>query len=121
MFPTLAWLWSRCQFLVLSLIAHVGRSETHSLDGGHKLISKGCWNVPFEMLPDNAEDGPEHIDTKIIGEAASYCTMENVQDYTLSARRPNEPMYALIVISSIRDAPGGDNAHIYIWWRKWRR
>ena len=26
----------------LSLIAHVGRSETHSLDGGHTLISKGC-------------------------------------------------------------------------------
>ena len=40
--------------------------------------------------------------------------MENVQDYTLSARRPNEAMYALIVISSIRDAPGVDNAHIYM-------
>ena len=68
----------------------------------------------FEMLPDKTEDGPEHTDTKIIGEAASYCTMENLQDYTLSARQPNEPMYALIVISSIRDAPRDDNAHIYI-------
>ena len=97
---------------VLSLIAHVGRSETHNLDGGHKLISKGCWNVPFEMPIANAEDAPEHADTKIIGEVASYCTMENVQDYTLSARRPNEPMYALIVTSSIRNAPEGDNAHV---------
>ena len=99
---------------VLSLIAHVGRSETHILDGGHKLISKGCWNVPFETPHVKADGAPEHTDTKIIGEAASYCTMENVQDYTLSARRPNEPMYALIVISSIRSAPGGDNAHIYM-------
>ena len=65
---------------VLSLIAHVGRSETHSLDGGHKLISTGCLNVPFEMPPVKAEDAPELTDTKIIGEAASYCTMENVQD-----------------------------------------
>ena len=32
---------------VLPLLAHVGRSETLTLDGGHKLISKGCWNVPF--------------------------------------------------------------------------
>ena len=99
---------------VLSLIAHVGRSETHNLDGGHKLISKGCWNVPFKMPLVSTEGAPEHADTKINGEAASYCTMENVQDYTLSARRPNAPMYALIVISSARNAPEGDNAHIYM-------
>ena len=33
---------------VLSLLAHVGRSETVPLQGGHKLISRGRWNVPFE-------------------------------------------------------------------------
>ena len=99
---------------VLSLIAHVDRSETHNLDGGHKLISKGCWNVPFEMPSVRTDGAPEHADTKIRGELASYCTMENVQDYTLSARRPNEPMYALIVISSVRNASEGENAHIYM-------
>ena len=36
---------------VRSLRAPVSRSETHSLDGGHKLISKGCWNIPFDSPP----------------------------------------------------------------------
>jgi len=99
---------------VLSLIAHVGRSETQNLDGGYKLVSKGCWNVPFEMSPPQSDGAPEHADIKIVGEVASYCTMENVQDYTLTARRPTEPMYALIIISSVRKAPGNDNGHIYM-------
>ena len=65
---------------VLSLLAHVGRSETVELEGGHKIISRGCWNVPF-MAPQKSSDGaPEHADVKVLGEVASYCTMENVQD-----------------------------------------
>ena len=99
---------------VLSLIAHVGRSDTLNLDGGHKLISRGCWNVPFDAPSSSDNDAPEHADTKIIGEVASYCTMETVHDYTLSARRPNERMYALIIISSIREDPANKNAHIYM-------
>ena len=99
---------------VLSLIAHVGRSETQILDGGYKLVSKGCWNVPFEMSSRQPDGAPEHADIKIVGEVASYCTMENVQDYTLTARRPTEPMYALVIISSVRKAPGDDNGHIYM-------
>ena len=38
---------------VLSLLAHVGRSETVSLEGGHKLVSRGCWDVPFEPSQEN--------------------------------------------------------------------
>ena len=60
------------------------------------------------------DGAPEHADTKILGEVASYCTMENVQDYTLTARRPSEAMYALIVISDVREMPGDNNAHIYM-------
>ena len=99
---------------VLSLVAHVGRSETVNLDGGHKLISKGCWNVPFLTSQEKDDGAPEHADVKILGEVASYCTMENVQDYTLSTRRATEPMYALIVISGVRQAPEGNNAHVYM-------
>ena len=99
---------------VLSLIAHVGRSETQTLDGGYKLVSKGCWNVPFEVPSPHPDGAPEHADVKIVGEIASYCTMENVQDYTLTTRRPTEPMYALIVISSVRKAPEDDSGHIYM-------
>jgi len=99
---------------VLSLIAHVGRSETQNLDGGYKLVSKGCWNVPFQMSSPKQDGAPEHADVKVVGEVASYCTMENVQDYTLTARRPTEPMYALIIISNVRKAPGDDNGHIFM-------
>ena len=99
---------------VLSLLAHVGRSETIRLEGGHKLISKGCWNVPFEPLQEKPEGAPEHADVEILGEVASYCTMENVQDYTLTARRPTEPMYALILISSVRLVPNSTNEYVYM-------
>ena len=51
---------------VPSLIAHVGRSETHSLDGGHKLISKGRWNVRFDSPPVETDGAPEHAETNII-------------------------------------------------------
>ena len=99
---------------VLSLTAHVGRSDIVDLDGGHKLISKGCWNVPFDESEFRAEGAPEHADTKILGGVVSYCTMENVQDYTLSGRRPNEPVYALLVISSVRAAAEGGDAYNYM-------
>ena len=99
---------------MLSLVAHVGWSETLTLDGGHKLIRKGCWNVPFGTPRVKADGAPEHADVKILGEVASYCTMETVQDYTLAARRATEPLYALIVISGVRQAPGSNNAHVYM-------
>ena len=81
---------------------------------GHKLISHGCWNVPFAPPQAKPDGAPEHADVKILGEVAAYCTMENVQDYTLSARRATEPMYALVVISSVRPAPQSENAHVYM-------
>ena len=49
---------------VLSLVAHVGRSETVNLEGGHKLISRGCWNVPFEPPQAKPDGVPEHADGK---------------------------------------------------------
>ena len=39
--------------------------------------------------------------------------MENVQDYTLTARRVTEPMYALIVISGVRQVPESADTHVY--------
>ena len=61
---------------VISLTAHVGRSETQNLNGGHKFSTKGCWNVPFETPSVEIDGAPKHIDVKMIGEVASYCTME---------------------------------------------
>ena len=91
---------------VLSLVAHIGRSMVKNLPGGHKLISTGCWNVPFEAAMTKEDGAPEHADKRIQGELASYCTMNNVQDYTLTGRKPKEAMYAMIVISSMQEALG---------------
>ena len=101
---------------VISLVAHVGRSQVVDLPGGHKLVSKGCWNVPFENEPgweDAPEEGaPEHADHKIQGELASYCTAQTVQDYTLTGRKASEPVYAVIIVSGVQNAPGGGNTYM---------
>ena len=91
---------------VLSLVAHVGRSTMKTLSGGTKLISAGGWNVPFEEVTTPEEGAPEHADKKIAGELASYCTNDNVQDYTLTGRNPKEPMYAMIIISGVQETSG---------------
>ena len=95
---------------VLTLVAHIGRSNIKQLPGGNKLVSKEIWNVPFYDGPEDgkhAEPGaPEHADKKIIGELASYCTNDNVQDYTLTGRKPKEPVYAMVIISSVQEVSG---------------
>ena len=95
---------------VPTLVAHIGRSTIKELPGGTKLVSKEIWNIPFHDATEGGmtpEDGaPEHSDKKIIGELASYCTNENVQDYTLTGRKPKEAVYAMIIISSVQEVSG---------------
>ena len=92
---------------VVSLVAHVGRSTVVDLPGGHKLVSAGCWNVPFEEAVDDKEAGaPEHANYKIKGELASYCTAHTVQDYTLTGRKPSDAVYAVIIVSGVHHADG---------------
>ena len=45
---------------------------------------------------------------------ASYCTMENVQDYTLTGRKLNQAVYALIVISNVHEASGKEPGCTYV-------
>ena len=96
---------------VLSLVAHIGRSLVSDLTNGHRLVSKDCWNVPFEAPATQEEGAPEHADKKLLGDVASYCTMDNVQNYTLTGRKPKEAVYALIVISSVHEDLG-DSARL---------
>ena len=77
-----------------------------NLPGGPKLISKGGWNVPFEEVTTKEDGAPEHTDKKIQGELASYCANDNVQDYTLTGFKPKEPVYAMVIISSVQEASG---------------
>ena len=91
---------------VHSLVAHIGRSHIDELAGGHKLISKDCWHVPFEPPTKKDERAPEHAYKRVLGDIASYCTKDNVQDYTLTGRKPKEAVYAVIAISNVHDNPG---------------
>ena len=95
---------------VLTLVAHIGRSSIKELPNGNKLVSREIWNIPFF---DATEDGrqpecgaPEHADKRIIGELASYCTNDNVQDYTLTSHKPKEPVYAVVIVSSVQEVSG---------------
>ena len=99
-----------CQ-CVLSLVVHIGNSKVDSLPNGHRIASRQCWNVPFET-PTKAEIGaPEHADTKLEGELASYCTLSNVQCYTLSSREGKKPVYAMVLVANVY---GGTNGITYM-------
>ena len=88
-----------CQ-CVLSLVAHVGNSKIDALPNGHRIASRQCWNIPFETPTKSDGDGPTHADKQLEGEITSYCTMSNVQWYTLSSREAKKPVYAMVVVAS---------------------
>ena len=97
---------------VLSLVAHVGRSTVENLENGHKISSRNCWSIPFTQSPavleanEKEEGTPAYAHQKVLGEMASYCTMQNVQDYTLTSRKAKEALYALVVVSSVHEREG---------------
>ena len=85
---------------VLSLVAHVGKSKVDELPSGHRIVSGQCWNVPFEPSTMNDTGAPDHADTKLEGQLASYCTMSTVQCYTLSSRQAKKPVYAMVLLGN---------------------
>ena len=88
---------------VLTFIVNNGKSRVEPLANGHRIISKEIWNISFnETTESHDSTAPEHADTKIDGEFASFCTMDNVQYYSLSSTSgKKEPVYALVVISNV--------------------
>ena len=86
---------------VLTFIAHTGKSQVGTVAHGHRIVSKDIWNIPFESSEKEPEStAPEHADKKAAGEFASFCTMDNVQYYSLSPTCGREPVYAIVVISN---------------------
>ena len=57
-----------------------------------------------------APGAPEHTDEIVEGELASYCTMSNVQSYTLSSREAKKPVYGMVVVAN---ASGDSSGIIY--------
>ena len=86
---------------VLTLVAHVGKSRVDDLPGGHRIVSSNCWSIPFGTREEVAEGAPEYADNKLDANVSPFCTMDNVQYYSLSSRQGREPVYALLVISSV--------------------
>ena len=92
---------------VLLLVAHIGKSKIDNLPSGHRIASSHCWNVPFETSTMENSGAPEHADTKLEGELASYCTMSTVQCYTLSSREGKKPVYAVVVLANASSGTHG--------------
>ena len=86
---------------VLTLVAHVGKSRVDDLPGGQRIVSKSCWNIPFTTTEESNQDAPQYADEKLHAQLASFCTMDNVQYYALSSAKGKDPVYALVVISSV--------------------
>ena len=99
---------------VLAFVGHTGKSVVEDLANGHRIVSKSCWNVPLEEATAVEDGAPEHTDKKVCGEIASYCTMQNVEEYTLSSRKPKEAKYALVVITSVLGTCEGRPHHTYM-------
>ena len=87
---------------VLTCIAHMGKCDVIDLPKGNRITTAKTFLVPFlegdaarvlagEMLQDNHK-----LQAKFI----AYCTSKNVQNYTLSARKPKQPVYAMALVAS---------------------
>ena len=57
------------------------------------------------------EGAPEHASNTIDGQVASFCTMNNVQYYSLSSTRGKEPVCGMVVISN---APNNEGKLLYM-------
>ena len=44
---------------------------------------------------------PEHCNKQITGQCTSFCSMDNVQFYTLSPAQGKDPVYAIVVITAV--------------------
>ena len=86
---------------VLTFIAHTGKSQVAAIANWHRIVSKEIWNIPFRGAAEPADGGaPEHADKRATGEFASFCTMDNVQYFSLSPTCGKEPVYAIVLISN---------------------
>ena len=85
---------------VLTLVAHVGKCSVVDLPAGHRIATAKTWNIPFDPSLVLGDGAPEHADTELNAQFISYCTMSNVQNYTLTSRKAHQPTYAMVVLGS---------------------
>ena len=85
---------------VLTLLAHVGKCSVVDLEAGHRIATAKTWNIPFDPILVSGDGAPEHADAVLNAQFISYCTMSNVQYYTLSSRKGQLPTYAMVLLGS---------------------
>ena len=87
---------------VLTCIAYVGKCDVIDLPKGNRISTANTSLVPFvegdaarilaeEMLQDKPKLSPNFV---------AYCTSKNVQNFTLSSRKPKQPVYAMALVAS---------------------
>ena len=94
---------------VLTLLAHVGRCSVVDLPAGHRIATSTTWNVPFGDNVKQDDGAPEHTDSMLDARFVSYCTMSNVQHFTLSSRKAKQPTYAMVILGSSHVSEGITN------------
>jgi hypothetical protein len=87
---------------VMTILAHVGKCTVHDFQGGHRIATEKTWNVPFENqeAPEVKAEMPPYANDELSAQFISYCTMNNVQCFTLSSRKARQPVYAIVVVGS---------------------
>ena len=95
---------------VVTLIAHVGKCNFSDLPEGHRMETTSVWNIPFEgVAEDETGDRPAHASAELENtQLIAYCTMSNMQFFTLASRRPREAVYAMVVLSSSHNLSSGE-------------
>ena len=94
---------------VFTLLAHVGKCSVADLPAGHRIETTKTWNVPFEEGFNQDDGAPEHADVELNARFVSYCTMSNVQYFTLASRKAKQPTYAMVVLGSSHVSDGITN------------
>ena len=90
---------------VVTLLAHVSKSKVEDLTGGHRIVTKDCYNMLFEVCC-VSEGAPEHTDEPLQAHFGSFCTMDDVQYHSMSEKKPKTPFYSLAAVVSGHDAGG---------------
>ena len=79
------------------------------LPAGHRIATSKVWNIPFEANHKQDDGAPEHADSEVNARFISYCTMNNVQYFTLSSRKANQATYAVVLLGSSHISEGITN------------
>ena len=93
---------------ILTCIVHTGQCEVDDLPEGNRICTVDTFSVPF-LEDDVAGIPPGDVmndKNKLQAKFVAYCTSRNVQNFTLSSRTGNKPVYAMALVASAHTSDG---------------